>query len=197
MTTMKTPTTTELENTVQALSTVTTVAEGTELPESVSESILAAVESYLVGADEGAEVRPYLADEHTVPVRLRKPLTVVTAINAKELAPGDYLVHVAGASYRDDYPQAHPMAQLFTRHGRKGAHGLPTVPPWAEVRIGDAHIIGRSDTSEGGSRLPSGNLASRLGITLRITVGQPTVERQLRIPRGPEQVPTIAWSKNR
>lgn len=161
---------------MHALTTVTTASADTELTEPIQESILAAVEHYLIGADEHAELKPYATGEHTAPVKLQHPLNVVTAVEVEEQTDGAYLVHVTGAQYREGYGERHPLADLFRSHGRKGAHGLTIVPAWEDVRIGDSHIIGRRENSQGGKALASGILAGRIDLTLKIAVGRESVE---------------------
>ncbi|RCS69486.1 hypothetical protein CIK73_06070 [Brachybacterium alimentarium] len=56
---------------------------------------------------------------------------------------------------------------------------MTTLPPLEDLRVGDAHIIGRRDASQGGTVLPSGILASRIDLTLRITVDREPVEPRI------------------
>lgn len=189
---MATNTTTEQENTMHHLTSVLTVADSLELSAGIEESILAATEYHVRGADEHTTVKPYVAGEHTAPVQLREPLVVVKSIGVEELGDGSYLVHVTGAAYSEGYAGSHPLAELYRTRGRRDAHRLATVPAWEEVRVGDAHVIGRRSDSKGGHTMPSGVYASPIDITLQIAIGVEQVEREVKIPGPPEDTQTIA-----
>lgn len=94
------------------LTPVLTLTDGFEPTEPVSESTLATVESYLINADEHAEVRPYIAGEHTGPVTFREPLIVVTGLTIEERAE-PYPVHVTGAKYRENSGSSCPLHAVF------------------------------------------------------------------------------------
>ena len=192
-TTKPTSTHTEEPTTMHPLSPVLAPADGLELSPATSTTILEAVQHYLRGAAEHAIIRPYVAGEHLAPVRAPEPITVVTGVKVEQHDDDDYVVTVSGACYREDYGAAHPLSELFQRRGRKGAHGLTTIPAWEDVRIGDAHIIGRRDNTGGGHVLPSGILTSRLDIALRIVVGQQSVDSEVKPRHEPVEVPIVAY----
>lgn len=174
------------------LASVLVLADDLELSPKTEASILAAVEHHARGADAHSTVRPYVLGEHIAPVTLEHPLVVLRAVSVSELAAGDYLVHVTGAAYSVDYASPHPLAELYRTRGQRAAHGLVTVPAWEEVRVGDAHVIGRRSDSKGGHTMPSGIYASPIDLTLRIAVGLESVEREVEMPHQPEDVPTVA-----
>ncbi|APX32009.1 hypothetical protein BH708_03885 [Brachybacterium sp. P6-10-X1] len=164
--------TTEQEKPMHHLSNVLAVAEDLEIPESHREAVLAAVEEFTRGGDETGTVKAYVAGEHSSPVVLPSPLTVIRCVEVSESEIDGYLVTVAGAHYSNGHAVEHDLVDLFRKGAIKGGEGLKVLPHWEDVRIGKAHVVGLRQESVKTRTLPSGITGTPISTTLRVLVGR-------------------------
>lgn len=193
------PTTPKTTNTEESpmthtLTPVLSLAEGLEISEADTETLLAVAENIARSGDETTEVQPYDPATHRLPTNLRAPLVVIRSVTVSASEADGYVVHLEGASYAPTgVGSSHPLARVFRKRGAPGPDGLRTVPAWHEVEVEGAHVVGwGGEGSHLGRVLVSGVKAGSLDRVVRVVLGAEGFSSWVQPKVGPTVIRTPA-----